>query len=171
MYQISTETRAYLEGWLAKAARYQTEVKQRAFELTLDDFLALWGDKRLAKLDAWINTGMWGNRMHRTNPYAFVLTWRDREAMQTGVMNIHTAQVSTRAKSQTTLGMIKGEKHTDTAKAKMRTAKLGTKQSKEHVEIRAAKMRGVKRGPMSEEQKRAISEGRKRARAAKDGAQ
>lgn len=123
VYTPSERTLAYLASWLAKAERYQTQKKHRRFELTLTDFMQLWGDKRLAKLDAWIIDGMQGNRMKRGNPFAFVLGWKDRAAIQTGGMNIHTAAVITRLRSELVGRIQKGEKHTPSTIQKMRKPK------------------------------------------------
>lgn len=123
MYTPSDATLAYLTSWLAKAKHYQTEKKHRRFELTLADFLQLWGDNRLVKLDAWVNAGMRDNRMHNNNQYAYVLGWKNREACATGVMNIHTAAVQSRQKSART-GMLKsGDTHRPDSIEKMRKPK------------------------------------------------
>lgn len=163
-YIPTPDTLAYLNGWLAKSERYQVAVKHRRFELTLDEFLTLWGADRLRKLDAWITTGMHGNRMHRKNPYGMVLTWRDSAARKSGVMNMQTARVTARVISQRECGITKGETHSPEACARISKSLTGKTKSEQHKRNISIAMQGRKRGPMSEEQKRAISEGRKRSK-------
>lgn len=161
---------AYMQGWYAKVAQKQTK-RGIAFELTYDDFLALWGARRLATMQKHMDDGSIYARMSGGNPFAFVVTWKSYAAKQSGVMNIETAQVCTRSKSKADNGMRKGDKHSQEVKDRISASKQGKTHSESHRQALSKALTGVKKGPMSAEHKAKLSAAMKAARALQKAAQ
>lgn len=167
---ISEQLDTYLRGWFAKSRDYQLK-EGRLFELTYEDFIELWGTRRLLTMEQHLSNGSVYNRMNAANLFGYVLTWKSYSAAQTGVMTKENAQVCIRSKSIADNKMKKGDKHKPSARAKISAAKQGKTHSASHKQNISASLTGVKKGPMSAEHKANLSAAMKASRAARKAAQ
>lgn len=167
---MNHELNTYMRGWYDKVAQKQSK-RGILFALTYEDFLELWGQRRLATMQKHLDDGTIYARMSGNNPFAFVVTWKSYAAKQSGVMNLETAQVCTRSKSKSDNGMRRGDKHSQEVKDRISASKLGKTHSEDHRKALSAALTGVKKGPMSAEHKAKIAASMKAARAASKAAQ
>lgn len=149
---LTAELTAYLNSWYETAKAKQTK-RGVAFHLSFDEFLELWGTRRLRTMQKHMDDGTIYKRMNGENPFAFVFTWKNYRAKQQGVMCRETAQVCTRQKSRMDCSMKKGDEHTPSAKAKIAAKKLGIPRDDDTKAKISKSMKGKNRKPMSEEQK------------------
>jgi len=147
MYEPTPDLMIYLSKWLSKSQAYQTS-NGVVFKIALPEFIQLIGPKRLKKLDTWLAEGF-GNKMHRDNPYAWVLTWK--EGRRCEIMDLNTARVTTREISKMAGRLKAGDKHSERAKERIGDAKRGKAQSEDHKRARSEVQKGVKRGPRDPE--------------------
>lgn len=139
--------------WFEKVRDYQVD-KGRTFNLTTAEFATVIAPHQRRTIIKHLNNGTMSDFMkHRL--YAYVMSWVSKEAFIAGVMDKSTAKVMTRKASEIMCGIKKGDKQSETAKAKIGAAKRGKTQKAKHVEKRANAQRGVKRGPPSEAHKEA----------------
>ena len=167
---MTPELTAYMQSWFDKVAQKQTK-RGITFALTFDEFLELWGTRRLATMQKHMEDGSIYARMSGNNPFAFVVTWKSYAAKQAGVMNSETAQVCTRSKSKADNGMRKGDKHSQAVKDRISASKQGKTHSESHRLALSQALIGKKRGPMTEEHKAKLSAAMKAARARRRAAE
>jgi hypothetical protein len=141
--------RTWLEQQFARAERYQASRGIR-FELTFEDYADLWGPARLKKALQLMKGGRLRSRMRHPDR-GWVLSWSNKDARKTGVMNRHTARILQRLTSKLRFYLQKGERHTDAARARIGAAKRGKPLSVAHKEAIRAARTGV---AQSEEHKR-----------------
>lgn len=134
-----------------KAARNYQLNKGVPFELTFHQFLFLVTDSRLNTIRNAMKKNVVESFFRSRSGY--VLSWKNAEAMRSGVMNYETAAYVNRADSRKVGHFIKGDKHSEASKEKISKAKKGSK----HNEATRKKMADAKRGnTMSEETKAKI---------------
>jgi hypothetical protein len=143
------DMRTWLEQQFARAERYQTS-RGIHFELTFEEYADLWGPKRLNDAVQLMKAGRLLARMRHPDR-GWVLSWSNKNARKTGVMNKHTARILQRLTSKLRFYLQKGERHTDAARAKIGAAKRGKPLSVAHKEAIRAARTGV---AQSEEHKR-----------------
>ena len=139
----------WLERQFARARSYQTG-RGTQFDLTFDDYVDLWRLSRLEKVLLLMKAGHLKNRMRHPDR-GWVLSWSNKDARKTGVMNRHTACIIQRLTSKLRFYLQKGERHTDAARARIGAAKRGKPLSVTHKEAIRAARTGV---AQSEEHKR-----------------
>jgi len=131
------------------AARVYQENKGVRFELTFEQFVLLVTDSRLNTIRNAMKKNVVDYFFRSRRGY--VLSWKDAEAMRSGVMNSQTAAYINRAESRKVGHFIKGDKHSDASKQKISTAKKGTK----HSEVTRERMAAAKRGTTRSEETKA----------------
>jgi hypothetical protein len=154
---------AFLEDKFEASRIYQTG-RGIQFSLTFDQYIALWGKRRLATLARWADEGTLLSRMKNPD-YGYTLNWTSRAARDAGVMDASTARIVHRAAGRAEFSWQRGDKHSAEAKARIASTLTGYRQETDHVAKRAAAQRGVKRGPMSQAHKDAISAARREKKA------
>lgn len=139
----------WLERQFARARSYQTG-RGTQFDLTFDDYVDLWRLRRLQKVVLLMKAGRLKNRMRHPDR-GWVLSWSNKNARKSGVMNRHTACIIQRLTSKLRFYLQKGERHTDAARARIGAAKRGKPLSVAHKQAIRAARTGV---AQSEEHKR-----------------
>lgn len=151
--QIMLESDADLHAWLerqfARARSYQIG-RGTQFDLTFDEYVDLWRLNRLKKVVQLMKAGRLRSRMRHPDR-GWVLSWSNKAARKTGVMNKHTACIIQRLTSKLRFYLQKGERHTEAARAKIGAAKRGKPLTAAHKEAIRAARTGV---AQSEEHKR-----------------
>lgn len=135
----------YLRGWLAKSEARQTQ-NGVTFNITFGDFEQLWGRARIKKLEGFMADASIHARMNSDNPYAYVLTWKSYAASKGGVMDLQTAQITTRMKSRIDCQMRKGDRHTATTRALISQKTRGVPKSADHRQSISESMKGKNKG-------------------------
>lgn len=183
---ISSELNELLERKYEYAKRYQIG-QGVTFNLSLKDYLSLITKGQLDNMERRVKDGSFKRFMK--SDYGYVLSWKDKAAKETKVMDSSTACFVNREKSKRSQQFKKGDKHSaesielirtkrtgtthsDATKQKMRDAHEGTTMSDET----KAKMSAAKKGRLlTDEQRDAIAAGQRRRhaerRAAKEAAE
>lgn len=149
LLEAHTALHAWLECQFARARSYQVD-RGTQFDLTFDDYVDLWRLSRLKKVVQLMKAGRLRSRMRHPDR-GWVLSWSNKAARKTGVMNKHTACIIQRLTSKLRFYLQKGERHTDAARAKIGAAKRGKPLTAAHKEAIRAARTGI---AQSEEHKR-----------------
>lgn len=154
---LRSDIHDYLQGWFEKSKARQT-AKGVKFELSFGDFLNLWGQRRIASLEKWMDDGSLFVRQRKStkedqNLNGYVLTFISFAESKTNVMTPQNAQICTRGKSLHDCSMKKGDTHTPESIAKISASTVGVPKTEEHKAAISASMKGKTKGPMSDEEK------------------
>ncbi|MGQ8630868.1 hypothetical protein ACUTJJ_05200 [Agrobacterium sp. DKPNP3] len=158
-----------LMAQFGRSKRYQ-ENRGVTFTLTFDELLSKITPSRWKRMENKMRSGEYDDFMRST--YGYVITWKNREALNSKNMNAETVAFLNREDSKLNSRFIKGDKHSDKAKAaignarrgkkmsdetkgKIRAKKVGVKQDAEVVAARAAKLKDK---PKSGEHKARMAE-------------
>lgn len=107
------------------AARHNQTRNGVTFQLTADEFIALWNPYRINKIEGFLDAENHQalNRWFRHKEHGPVCTWVSREELKSGVMHAGNAQVTTRKNSLRVCGLKRGDKHTPETIKKMTKCK------------------------------------------------
>lgn len=146
---LHKNTQELLKKKFQSAQEYQRK-KQVQFDLTFDDYMALW-TKNVDALTH-LNNAVLHAVAHGTNQTIklnYCLTWKPLYVRTGSPMNMQTAWIRSAEESKRDCKLRKGEKKSEKARAKLRNPKESW--SDERKAARAAEMSGKKRGPYNKE--------------------
>jgi hypothetical protein len=106
----------------SRSARYQAN-KEVSFTLTFDEYLSLFSSQLLNSMAKSFVKGTIEKR--QSSDYAFVLSWKSRQAKLANVMNAETALICTRGQSIYNCQYLPGEERDEKARKKMSDKKKG----------------------------------------------
>lgn len=167
--QVRAAVTDKLMAQFSRAKKYQ-EGRGVVFTLTFDQLLSKITPSRWKRMESKMRSGEYSDFMK--SAFGYVITWKNREALNTKVMNIDTVAFLNREDSKLNSRFIKGDKHTDKAKAAIGNSRRGKKMSdetkskisakktgvKQDAEVVAARAAKLKNKPKSEEHKARMAE-------------
>lgn len=99
------------------------------FDLTFDEYLSLITKARRQRMESELKSGTLRQFMESATGY--VLTWRDRPAKASGILNTETGVFVNREQSRRNQHFKKGDRHTQASKDAIALARTGTKHTEE----------------------------------------
>lgn len=138
----SSKLESFLRSWHATSRKTQTDAGKR-FELTYEDFLALWSPKQIAELEKRIDAGSLYMWLNSKNLDAYVLSWKSYADSQGEVMNKDTACIVKRRASFKMCRIGKGDKHSEKSKELISFKLTGKSKPDQHKAKIASSMLGV----------------------------
>jgi hypothetical protein len=142
---ISNECRDWLRTQYEKSRGYQIG-NGIQFNLKFQEYIDLWGARRLRRLEQLIRDGLIEG-FQRHKKWAWVLTWRRKEDRLHGDMNPATAVIATREESTRKFFLKKGEKHSDKTKKSIGDKHRGKTITQKHRNAISAAKKGKRQTP------------------------
>lgn len=155
--KVREDILAYLQSWFEKVHAKKAN-KGVTLNLSFQEWLDLWGKRRISSLTKWKDEGSLMARMRRSTPddlndNGYVFSPISFAASQSDVQDKANMQICTRGKAKLDCRMKKGDKHTPQSIARISKSKSGKKNSDDHNRKIAATMTGMKRRPMTDAEK------------------
>lgn len=151
---IDTKVHAFLHNRYAASKNYQ-EGEGRVFDISFQDYCKIWKRSRykFEKLKEHVIMNTAWEFMASDDGY--VLTWKNKNAFKTGIINAETMEIKTRKMSIRVCHMQAGDTHRPESIEKIRKARTGTIQSEE---TRQSIGKALKGRPKSDEHKARMRE-------------
>jgi hypothetical protein len=135
----------WMHGHYTRARDYQTS-RGIEFKLTFLEYQSLWSPKKLEKLVYWHQSGRIAKAMKHPR-HGYVLSWRAKADRASGILDITTARIITRAASEKRFFLQAGETHSEAAKIKIGDAQRGRIRSAAHKAAISKARAGTKQTP------------------------
>lgn len=147
----------YLQSWFHRKHREKAR-NGIMLNLTFQEWLDLWGKRRINSLTQWKDQGTLYVRMRRatkedSNPNGYVFSPVSFAASQSLVQDKSNMQICTRGKAAIDCRMKKGDKHTERSIAKISNTKKGIKRNPDSNRKTSETMTGMTRRPMTPAEK------------------
>lgn len=166
---LSTELLTYLSKWYATSTRNKAN-DGAIIELTFDQFLSLFEERQLDSLQKAIVEGRLTGQQFKTNPFAYVLTWKSYDARSSNVFSIDTACVCSRQKSEALSKPARGDKLRKSHRESISDSLVGVPKTQEHCNNISASLKGKPKKGWTPERRLARSKQIAERNAAKAGA-
>ena len=127
---MHSQALARLRAQYDKRKNYQTG-KGIVFDLSFEEYIALWSIHRLRKLERLVLSNEIKNYQKHLK-YAWVLSWRSKSDKAAGVLNKDTAEILLRWQSEQRFYIQKGETQSTAARRKISDARRGKPLSAKH---------------------------------------
>lgn len=147
----------YLQKWFDKV--HAKKVRQgKTLNLTFQEWLDLWGKRRINSLTQWQDQGYLYAKMRRStkddpNDNGYVFSPISFAASRSLVQDKSNMQICTRGQAKLDCRMKKGDKHTDDSIAKISNKKKGVTRNPDSNRKTSETMKGMKRRPMTPAEK------------------